>query len=208
VTEINEFDIKASDWDKNPMHWGRSNAIAGKIVQLIPLKPGFRALEYGAGTGILSFLLRKHLGEITLMDSSREMIRIIDEKIAATGISKMKTFFFDLEQSDFRNGKFDFIFSQMVLHHVADIDNIIAKFSDLLNPGGFLAIADLYPEDGSFHGEGFMGHNGFDPDELSEIIHQNGFTDISYSECFAVNRKISDNETKKYPIFLIIATRE
>ncbi len=32
---------------------------------------------------------------------------------------------------------------------------ILEKFHDLLNPSGYLAIADLYPEDGSFHGLSF-----------------------------------------------------
>ena len=50
----------------------------------------------------------------------------------------------------------------MVLHHVTDIENIIRKFHNLLNPDGHLAIADLYTEDGSFHGKEFTGHKGFD----------------------------------------------
>lgn len=201
----NEFDIKAEDWDKNPMHWERSYAIAGEILKQIPLKPEFRALEFGAGTGILSFLLRKNLKEILLMDSSHEMIRIINEKIAVTGVLNMKTVFFDLEHSDYKKGKFDLIFSQMVLHHVADIDNIISKFRNLINPGGYLVIADLYPEDGSFHGKGFTGHKGFDPEELSGTILKKGFLKVTFSECFVINRKESENITKHYPVFLLLA---
>jgi tRNA (cmo5U34)-methyltransferase len=204
----NEFDIKAAEWDKNPMHWDRSAAIAGEILKQIPLKPGFRALEYGAGTGILSFLLCNHLKEILLMDSSSEMIRMIDEKIAATEVSNMESIFFDLEHSDFTGEKFDFIFTQMVLHHVADIDNIIGKFHDLLNPGGYIAIADLYTEDGSFHGDGFAGHKGFDVDDLSQTILKKGFSNISHNKCFVINRKVSETDTRQYPVFLILATRK
>jgi tRNA (cmo5U34)-methyltransferase len=166
------------------------------------------AMEYGAGTGILSFLLRNHLKEILLMDSSREMIRIIDEKIAATGVSNMKTMFLDLELSDYKDGRFDFIFTQMVLHHVADINSITRKFHELLKPGGYLAIADLYSEDGSFHGEGFTGHKGFDPDELAHTISKTGFNDVSHKECFVINKKISDGTIKRYPVFMIIAKCE
>jgi hypothetical protein len=28
---MNEFDIKAAEWDKNPMHWDQSEAIANEI---------------------------------------------------------------------------------------------------------------------------------------------------------------------------------
>jgi hypothetical protein len=95
----------------------------------------------------------------------------------------------------------------MVFHHVEDIDGVLNKFYSFLNPGGFLAIADLYPEDGSFHGEGFTGHLGFDPEELSSKLSAHGFRDISYRECF-VMKKVPDNgENREYPIFLMFAIK-
>jgi tRNA (cmo5U34)-methyltransferase len=204
---MNEFDIKAADWDKNPMHWDRSVAIAGEIRKRIPLKPYFRALEFGAGTGILSFLLKDHLREIVLMDNSSEMIRMINEKIASTRVKIFKTMFFDLEHEDFTDGKFDFIFTQMVLHHVSDIDNLITKFHELLNHGGYLAIADLNSEDGSFHGDGFTGHKGFDADYITKLVLSKGFTNISDKECFVIKRQVSETETMEYPVFLLIAEK-
>jgi 2-polyprenyl-3-methyl-5-hydroxy-6-metoxy-1,4-benzoquinol methylase len=204
---MNEFDIKAADWDKNPMHWDRSVAIAGGILKQIPIKSSFRALEFGAGTGILSFLLKDQLREIVLMDNSSEMIRMINEKIALTRVKSFRSMFFDLEHSDFTDGKFDLIFTQMVLHHVSDVENIITKFHELLNPGGYLAIADLYREDGSFHDDGFNGHKGFDAENISKLILSNGFSNISHKECFVIKRQVSETETKEYPVFLLIAEK-
>ena len=204
---MNEFDIKAAGWDDNPMHWDRSETIAQQIIKLIPLNKEMTALEYGAGTGITSFLLRNYLKEITLMDNSSEMIKVIDGKIKTTEVKNLRTLNFDLEHNDYKAGKFDLIFTQMVLHHVTDFETIIKRFSKLLNTGGYLAIADLYPEDGSFHGEGFNGHRGFDPDNLANIIGESDFQKITYSKCFTINKKISDNETKNFDLFLMIATR-
>ena len=205
---MNEFDIKAAGWDLNPMHWDRSVAIANEIKKLIPLKKKqMVALEYGAGTGIASFLLKDYLKEITLMDSSSEMMRVMNDKIKTTKVKNLKTLNFDLEHEDYKGGKFDLIFTQMVLHHVTDIENIIKKFYNLLNPGGPLAIADLYPEDGSFHGEDFTGHKGFDPAELSKLLLKPGFLNISHRKCYVINRKISNTETKHFDVFLLIANR-
>ncbi|HEY5470878.1 MAG TPA: class I SAM-dependent methyltransferase [Bacteroidales bacterium] len=204
---INDFNEKATGWDNNPMHWDRSEAIAKEIIKLIPLNKEMTALEFGAGTGILSFLLKDHLKEIMLLDNSSEMIKVINGKIESTKVKNLKALNFDLEHSDFKTGKFDLIFSQMVLHHVTDIDNIIKKFYNLLSPGGYLAIADLYTEDGSFHGEGFTGHMGFDIEKLSNKISKAGFSNISERQCFVINRKISDNETKQFGVFLLIAKR-
>jgi len=204
---MNEFDNKAAEWDKNPMHWDRSEAIANEIINLIPLKQEMTALEYGAGTGITSFLLKDHLKEITLMDNSVEMIKVMNEKIKATLTKNLKTLTFDLEHTDYTADKFDLIFTQMVLHHVTDIETIIKKFYHLLKPGGHIAIADLYSEDGSFHGEGFNGYKGFDVDKLSSRIIAHGFTNISHKTCYVINKKISDTETKQFEVFMIIGKR-
>jgi tRNA (cmo5U34)-methyltransferase len=202
---MNEFDIKAAEWDKNPMHWERSKAIAMEIIKLIPLKKEMSALEYGAGTGILSFMLKDYLKEITLMDNSLEMLKLINEKIETTMVKNLNVLNFDLEHKDYNRGKFDLIFSQMVLHHVTDIENIIKKFYNLLNPGGYLAVADLYSEDGSFHGKDFTGHKGFDVEILSNQMRKQGFSNINHRKCFVINRKISDNETQQFNVFLLIA---
>lgn len=204
---MNEFDIKAAGWDQNPMHWDRSEAVAKNIIKLIPLKKEMTALEYGAGTGITSFLLKDYLKEITLMDNSSEMVKMMNKKIETSNVKNLNTLNFDLEHSDFKGGKFDVIFTQMVLHHVADIESIINKFSKLLNPGGYLAIADLYEEDGSFHGEGFNGHRGFNLENLTIMLGKKQFKNISHRRCFVINRKISDIETKQFEVFLLIANR-
>ena len=200
---MNEFDIKAAGWDQNKMHWDRSEAIAIEIKKMIPLNTEMKVLEYGAGTGITSFLLKDHVKEITLMDNSSEMVRVMTEKIKASKVKNLKVLNFNLEHSDYKNDRFDLIFTQMVLHHVTDIDLIISRFKKLLNPGGYLAIADLYPEDGSFHGDDFTGHRGFDVEILSNQIRTQGFTNISHRKCFVINKKISDSETKQFDVFLL-----
>ena len=204
---MNEFDIKAAGWDQNKMHWDRSEAIANEIKRMIPLNSEMKVLEYGAGTGITSFLLKDHVKEITLMDNSSEMVRVMSDKIKTSKVKNLKVLNFNLEHSDYKNDRFDLIFTQMVLHHVTDIDLIISRFNKLLNPGGYLAIADLYPEDGSFHGDDFTGHRGFDVEILSNQIRNQGFTNISHRKCFVINKKISDSETKQFDVFLLISTR-
>ena len=165
------------------------------------------ALEFGAGTGVTSFILKDFLKEITLMDNSSEMVKVMNNKIKTSHVKNLKTLNFNIEKEDIKDAKFDFIFNQMVLHHITDIKNIITKFFNLLNPGGFLAIADLYTEDGSFHGEGFTGHKGFDPAELSGLLLKSGSQNITHHQCFVINKEISVGKTKKFNVFLLIAQR-
>lgn len=190
------------------MHWDRSVAVADRIKELIPLKKEMNAMEFGAGTGITSFLLKDYLKEIIMMDSSSGMVRVMNEKIKKTDAKNLRALNLDLEHSDYTEAKFDFIFTQMALHHVNDTRNILIKFHDLLNPGGYIAIADLYPEDGSFHGDGFTGHKGFDIEVLSSQVKEQGFAGIKHRKCFVMTKKISDTEIKHFDIFLLVARRK
>ena len=199
---MSEFDARAREWDNVKMHTERSIAIAAELEKMIPINPSMKALEYGAGTGILSFLLKDRFSEITLMDNSQEMIKVCVEKTEFYNTSHIVPLWFDLEHKKF-DGKFDIIYNQMVLHHVNDYESIINTFYSMLNPDGYLAIADLYPEDGSFHGIEVKVHLGFDPENLAEILKHTGFKNIEYKTCFEVKRESG----VKYPVFLLVAQK-
>ena len=199
---MNEFDNRAREWDKDKMHMDRSVAIAAELQKVIPFDPSLKALEYGAGTGILSFLLKDRFSEITLMDNSQEMIKVCIEKTEYHKTKHIIPLWFDLEHQAFE-GKFDIIYNQMVLHHVNDHKAIIHTFYSLLNTEGYLAIADLFPEDGSFHGPDAKVHLGFDPEKLTEIIKDAGFKNIEYKTCFVIKRESGAT----YPVFLLVANK-
>jgi len=199
---MSEFDARAREWDKDKMHMDRSIAIAAELEKMIPVNPFMKALEYGAGTGILSFLLKDRFSEITLMDNSREMIKVCAEKTEFYQTNHILPIWFDLEHKDY-DDHFDIIYNQMVLHHVNDYEAIVYTFYSMLNPGGYLAIADLYTEDGSFHGPDVKVHLGFDPKKLTEILMIAGFKSIEYRTCFEVKRESG----AKYPVFLLVAQK-
>jgi len=205
---MNEFDIKAAGWDKNPMHWDRSEVIANEIKKIIPLSKNMKALEYGAGTGITSFLLKDYLKDIVLMDNSTEMVKIMSQKIEDAKVKNMAALNFDLEHNDYEDGKFDLIFTQMVLHHVNDTEAIITRFAKLLNTGGYIAIADLYTEDGSFHGEGFTGRRGFDPEKLAILLQKNRISGTSHFKCYTIQRQISETESVPFGVFLLTGQKD
>jgi tRNA (cmo5U34)-methyltransferase len=141
------------------------------------------------------------------MDSSKEMVNVTNKKIDATGAKNLKTIVFDLEHETYSGKPLDLIFTQMVLHHVNDIEKLFGNFYKILNPNGFIAIADLYTEDGSFHDEGFSGHKGFNVEDLTLTLNKCNFRVSSAEQCFTINRKISEKVTNQYPVFLLIANR-
>lgn len=204
---MNEFDLKAAEWDKQQMHRERAEAVAAEIVRQIPLDETMTAMEFGAGTGLLSFMLKDRLKEITLIDNSEGMVKVLNEKLVSAKADSLKAVKADIEHEDPQLGTFDLIYTLMVLHHVGDVETVVKKFHDMLNPGGYLAIADLYREDGSFHGDGFHGHKGFDPAALAAMLEKNGFSGIKHKKVYEIDKKISENRSKSFDIFLMTAIR-
>jgi tRNA (cmo5U34)-methyltransferase len=201
---MSQFDASAREWDNNPEHWERSEAIAKVLLDTVSFKSESKALEFGAGTGILSFLLEGRFSEITLMDNSRGMVEVMKEKASGTGLNHLKPLYYDLEKEEYSGGTFDCVYTQMAMHHVGDIATVVKRFYQLLNPGGWLAIADLYKEDGTFHSEGFTGHKGFDTKELQDILEKAGFQAVNVKSCYVTKKMINGN-LKEFPVFLMTA---
>jgi ubiquinone/menaquinone biosynthesis C-methylase UbiE len=199
---MSSFDSRAREWDKDKIHIDRSVAVAAELEKLIPLQHSMKALEYGAGTGLLSFLLKDKLSEITLMDNSQEMINVCKEKVEFYEATNIKPICFDLEHNDYPE-KFNIVYNQMVLHHVDDVEILLRKFYSMLNNGGYLAIVDLYPEDGSFHGPDVIVHHGFEPNNLAKYLKKIGFNGVEFKTCFEIKREPGKN----FPVFLLVAKK-
>jgi len=202
------FDDEARDWDNDPKKIERAIIFAEEINDFI--KPGktLNALEFGCGTGLLSFQLKDYFKTITLADNSEGMIKVLQDKIAKEGVKNFKPLHIELVESDLKINEYDVIYTLMTLHHIPDVNNIAKVFNSILKRGGYLCIADLVKEDGSFHSEhdNFDGHDGFDRNELSVTLTNNGFNVEYYKICFEIVKTI-DDKNKKYPLFLMICKK-
>ncbi|WP_324778576.1 class I SAM-dependent methyltransferase [Thiobacillus sedimenti] len=201
------FDAKARQWDDNPVFRERGLKIAEAIRASVPLSPRMRALDYGCGTGLLSFPLKDELGAILLADSSAGMLEVVAEKIAAQGATNMTPAKLDLLADPPPAGRFDLVYTSMTLHHVPDTDRILRVFHDLLQPGGYLCIADLDREDGSFHGIEVDVHHGFDRADLARRAAGAGFAEVGFQTVFSIAKEHAGG-TRDYPVFLMTARRE
>ena len=202
------FNEQAKNWDKDPSKHKRSQAFAQEISNFIKPENKLTALEFGAGTGLLSFILKDDFKTITLADNSEGMIEVLKDKIEKAGIDNFVPLQADLLKDDFSLPQQDVIYSLMTMHHIVDTDKILDVFSGILKPGGFLAIADLVKEDGSFHAhlKDFNGHNGFEKSALSTTLKKHGFLEMFYKICYTIEKK-TENGIVEYPLFLMIAEK-
>jgi ubiquinone/menaquinone biosynthesis C-methylase UbiE len=166
-----------------------------------------KTLEYGCGTGLLSFALQSVLGQITLADTSQGMLDVLSEKIANAGVMNMHPMRLDLASDPLPGERYDITYSLMTLHHIDNPEDTLRKFHSLLDPNGFLLVADLDKEDGSFHTDGTTDvHLGFDRDKLQKIVEDIGFADVRFSTAYEIKKKIG-NEEKTFPVFLMTAQK-
>lgn len=201
------FDLQARTWDDDPAKTTRARAVAQAIRDQLPLAPHLSALEYGCGTGLLSFALQDQFRHLTLADSSRGMLDVVEEKITAGGLSHMSARQLDLLTDPLPPDRYDLVHSLLTLHHVSDIDAVLKGLHALLKAPGYLCIADLDSEDGSFHGAGFSGHNGFDRDALQAQARRAGFGNIRFSTVFTIRKGVAGGGEKDFPVFLMLAEK-
>ena len=204
-----EFNTRAAQWD-TPMRVKRAAVIAQKIADYVPMAAEMDAMEFGCGTGLISFALQDRLHSVLLVDASRGMLDVAKAKIAQAGIHHFQVAHSDLSSTaGLPLEAFDFIYTSMAMHHVADIDAVAAVLRQLLKPGGILCIVDLDEDDGSFHADeaGFDGHNGFDQRKLAGLLARHGFTG-SRSETFLRDQRTRDGRTLDYSLFILCAGKE
>lgn len=206
VLDDKHFDSKARQWDENPVFQERARRIADALRTMVPLSAAMTALDYGSGSGLLSFPLKDELRHITLSDTSVGMLTVVEEKIAALDVQNMATLQADLSATALPDTRFDLIYSSMTLHHIPDTDAILQSFHTHLNPGGWLGIADLDQEDGSFHGIEVDVHHGFEREALAEKTRRAGFTDVAFRTVFEIEKDQPEGR-RAYPVFLMVARK-
>lgn len=201
MTQRRDFDSAAAAWDEEPRRVKLAGEIAVAIREHLPLSAEWDALDFGCGTGLLTLPLSQYLRSMVGLDSSQGMLDRLDSKIRDLGCINVRTVRCDLEKGELPTGRFHLITSAMTLHHIPDIVPVLQSLRALLHPGGWIALADLESEDGSFHDD-LTGvfHHGFSVVELSGILKSSGYSSISINACTKVLKN-----NKDFPVLIATA---
>ena len=188
MTNTHRFDAAARTWDDNPHRNALTVAFTGRLQELAGGVAGVRGLEIGCGTGNVGLVLAPLMTSLAMVDSSAGMLEVLAEKIARLGIENICVVQGDILTAPMDGLAFDLAYTLMALHHVPDVPALLDRLAGCLRPGGRLCIGDLYPEDGSFHGDAHPDvHRGFDPAELGCVLADHGF-DIESVEPMQIGR--------------------
>lgn len=196
------FNEVAVEWDKGDIRQEIAASVFKTIVSRIALLNTMNIMDFGAGTGLLSFKVAPMVRSVTGVDLSIGMLEQLESKNVPS--LQVKTLCQDIMQTPC-DQKFHGIVSSMAMHHVENTALLFQTFYTHLERDGFIAIADLEEEDGTFHsqhGNDGVHHFGFNRDLLRETIEKAGFKNVRFHDAYSVNR-----EDGKYPIFLVTAMK-
>lgn len=198
---IDHFESKSKSWDTENKRVQNAKNIAEFIVKNINLSKNMDIIDFGAGTGLLSYFLAPYVGKIAAVDNSPSMLEKFKEKqtdfACDTEIIKGELSEIAVEKN------FDGIVSSMTMHHVEDIDALFLNFYKIVNDRGFIAIADLDKEDGSFHADNTgVHHYGFDRQLLKTIAQNAGFKEIKFETVSTIKKPNAD-----FTVFVMTAKK-
>ena len=196
------FADKSKSWDMNSRRVKNAQAIANLILKNINLNKNMHIMDFGAGTGLLSYFISEHVNKITAIDNSPSMLEKFREK-SPLFACHTEVLELDLSKELPNNLIYDGIISSMTIHHIQDIEDIFIKMYNMIPKDGFIALADLDTEDGTFHSnnEGVF-HFGFDRNDLKKIAQKVGFKDICFETANAIRKP-----HQTFSVFLMIAKR-
>ena len=200
-TKEDLFAHKSKSWDMSSRRVQNAKSIAELIVKNIDLDKRMELMDFGAGTGLLSFFIAPFVKKIVAVDNSPSMLQEFENKCdefqCETQIVEK-----DLSK-EMLDRQFDGIISSMTIHHLKDTLDLFKKFYAMTKPGGFIAIADLDSEDGSFHSDNTgVFHHGFDREVLEEIAQEAGFVDVHFDTASTISKPHRD-----FTVFLLTARK-
>jgi len=205
---IRDFDALAAEWDEQPGRVKLAGELAEAFCRAVAFGPTWTVLDFGCGTGLVSLRLAGSVGEIIGVDASAGMLARLAAKAGQLDLENVRTSGVSGTSGALADTPCDAVISSMTLHHIDDVPALLRRFHDTLRPGGFLALADLDTEDGSFHADPTgICHHGFDRDALARQCRAAGFTDVTCTTATVIERVAPDGAARSYPVFMLVARR-
>lgn len=103
------------------------------------LRPGFRCLEVGAGSGSVARWLASQVGA-----DGYVLATDLDTRWLDTGrLPQLEAARHDIAEDPLPSGAFDLIHARLVLVHLPSRDDVLARLAGALKPGGWLVIQDF-----------------------------------------------------------------
>ena len=178
------FDTVAPQWD-NLRKGFFSEAVREKAFDVAGVMPGKLAADIGAGSGFVTEGLLKRGLRVIAVERSEAMLEEMRRKFGEGGAVEYRIG--EAESLPLEDGSVDYVFANMVLHHVDSPSAAIREMARIVKPGGRLIITDLDRHDFEFlrteHCDRWMG---FDRPEMARWLAEAGLVEVGI-DCVGEN---------------------
>lgn len=200
----NRFEILASSWDSKPARVQGALTFVDKIKEFLPKDiSSYDVLDYGCGTGLVSFGFSSDVKSIIGLDNSNAMVEQYNKKAKKIGMKNISASIHNINNEDLKQNQFDLIVTNMTMHHIKNTQEFISKLSFSLKKGGYLCIADLKTEDGNFHSDNEgVEYFGFDTQLIYDYFVNSNLSDIKLDLLESINKP-----QNTYEVFYIIGKK-
>lgn len=108
-----------------------------------------KVLEFACGTGSTALIHAPHVGHITGIDFSKDMIGIAKTKLAASDVTNVDFEVASIQDHTAPDASYDVIMGMSILHLLFDRAEVMAKVHRLLKPGGHFVSSTACLGDGT-----------------------------------------------------------
>lgn len=202
---MGRFDDLAKAWDSKPERVEGAMIFVDKVKEYLKCDiKNFIVLDYGCGSGLVSFGFAGEVSCVEGLDCSSGMIEVYNKKAKQIEMDNIFGKIHDINKEDLSGNKYDIVVTNMTMHHVNNIEDFVFKLANSLKVNGKLFVADLYKEDGTFHSDNTdVVHFGFSEDEVYHVFFKAGLKNITIEKLHSINKV-----NTSYDIFIAIGTKK
>ncbi len=128
------------------MSLGSHRLFKRMTVEMSGVRPGMRVLDLAGGTGDLSALFARAVGEtgsVVLTDINPAMMRVGRDRLIDQGLAQVKFCQAAAEALPFADGSFDCVVIGFGLRNFTDKDAALRELARVLTPGGVLLVLEF-----------------------------------------------------------------
>jgi ubiquinone/menaquinone biosynthesis C-methylase UbiE len=196
------FADRAAEWD-SPEKTKMTEVFVAEMLQLVNPDKDWKALEIGAGTGLVGMQLLSKVRSMVFEDTSAAMLDVLKGKLDEDSPVEIV----QGEVYDYNKQDIDLVFSCMAFHHIPDIERTLRHLAAITNPNATIVVGDLMSEDGSFHRFEPIPHKGFDLELLSNQFVNAGFNVLNAQPYHTLSRERTEGVITDYLQFILVAQK-
>ncbi len=131
----------------NPLRVWEQHYEIRRLKRMMPLAPGFAAIEIGCGRGAGAGIILREFGpsRIYAQDLDFAMIARAKDYLPPAARQRVDLFTADAAALPVRTASLDAVFGFGVLHHIPDWRRALAEVARVLKPAGAYFLEELYP---------------------------------------------------------------